>query len=321
MNYCIYGTETILMNDKINQIIKEWVNDESDMSVQRYDAAESGFSISNVIDDCWIIPFFSTYKVILVRNCNFLSTSDSLSETDQTILTQYLEKSNSSTILILAGEFEKLDSRKKISKLITKSCECSQFNQLDKAQFSAIVRQKCQHNNIRLSPKVMDELLLRLTPDLMNFKNVLNKLILYPYELNEEAIRLLVTRPLEDNVFELVNAVVQCDLKKAMHHWRDLQILNTDPIGLISLISNQFRLLYQVKVLHEQGVREASMANMLKIHPYRIKLAHESSYKISLERMSSLIQECAQLDQDFKFKTMDRVFAFERFLILATKGV
>lgn len=320
MNYCIYGNESLRVKEKIKSITKQWLKEESDLNMTVYDAAANDFSVSAVLEDCWTIPFLSEVKVILVRNAGFLSTAAALPEADQNRLLDYFKSSCKETVLILSGDFEKMDSRKKLVKAMNKLVECIQCNHMETPQFHAYVRQACQKNHLNLDKMAMDELLSRLLPDLQNFQNVLAKLMLYPEPLDQKSIAKLVARPLEDNVFELVDAVVQSDLKKAMHLWRDLQVINTDPIGLVSLIGNQFRLLYQIKTLHEQGQSEASMASLLKIHPYRIKLGQQSCRRITHQRLGKLITLSADLDQRFKMGTVERTLGFENFLIAATKG-
>ena len=319
MNYCIYGSEAILVKEKIDEIVKQWLSDNDEMNLQIYDTT-SHFTILKLIEEAWTIPFFATYKVILVRNCGFLSTSSGLNDQDQQLLLDYLKKPCESTVIIFSGEYEKMDNRKKIVKSMQKLCQCFSLNHMELPQWHVYVRQQCQVNNLKLDHETMEELLQRLPSDMLNFKNILKKLVLYPKKLDKEMIKKLVTRPLEENVFELVNAVVVKDLKKAMHCWRDLQVINTDPIALIALIGGQFRLLFQVKILSQQGYSESSIASTLKVHPYRVKLACESARSILLSRISSLIDSCAQLDQDFKMGQKEKNIGFENFLILATRG-
>ncbi len=320
MNYCVIGTESFLIHEKIDEITVQWLKSAEEINRNIYDAAAGDFSISQMLEDCWTVPFLSEYKLVVVRNAVFLSTQGSLSELDQGRLSDYLKNSCPSTILIFTGDFEKLDSRKKIVKTLQQHAQVFVFHPLDEAQFKSYVRDCCKKHRLELNDAAMNELLRRLRPDLTNFQNVLSKLLLYPGVLDQTAIDALVSRPLEENVFDLVDAVVRHDLKQAMHLWRDLQILNTDPIGLVALIGGQFRLLYQTKILLRKGMSDKAMASQLKVHPYRIKLARESCQKINSDQLAALIQHCAMLDQQFKTGTLDRTIGFETFLIAATRG-
>ncbi len=320
MIYCIHGTESLLVKRKIDELIKQYVNEQSEVNCSFYDAIATTFSISELIDECSMMPFFSEHKMVVVRNATFLSGSGTINENDQKILKQYMENANPSTILVLSGYFEKLDSRKKIVKFITGCARTFTFNQMKQDEFQSFVRASVKQAKLELLPGAIEELQSRLRPNRMDFENTLQKLELYPDEISASVIRRLVDKPLEDNVFTLVNAVVVQDLKVAMHTWRDLQVANTDPIGLVALIGSQIRLLNQVKILKERGFGESEISGMLKEHPYRLKLAGESVRRISQQRLSRLIQKCAQLDQELKLGLVDKVIGFERFLIAATKG-
>lgn len=319
MNYCLYGTEGLLLKQKLDEIKKEWLKEDC-FNLNIYDYSKNDFNLAKIIEDCWTIPFLADYKMIVIRNASFLSTTSNLNESDQNLLIDYLKKSCPSTVLVFVGEFEKMDSRKKLVKEINKSAKILLCNPLDEAQFKAYVKDCLKKHSLKLSQEALDELLSRLKPNMLVFQNVLEQLDLYPDEIDKEAIKALVKRPLEENVFDLTDALVKQNLKRCLHIWRDLQVVNTDPIGLLGLITTQFRLLYQVKVLTLQGNSESSIASSLKVHPYRVKLAKEASARISLERLAELVKACAVLDQQFKSGTIDRYIGFENFLIFLCKG-
>ncbi len=320
MNYCIYGNESLLVKQKIDEAIENFIVNQDDLYISRYDASLNDFNLQEVLDDCWTIPFLTRYKVVVISNAVFLTGNSTMSENDQQNLIDYLQNPSPDTIFILTGSFEKLDTRKKVVKSLSKNTQVTKCNQLDEQQFQAFVRQSLKNKHIELSNDTLEELLSRLKPDMQGFKNTLDKLILYPNEIDKSVIKRLVAKPLDDNVFSLVDAVMRKDLKSAMHIWHDLQVINTDPIGLVSLIGGHFRLLYQVKVLSNQNLLESEIVSTLKVHPYRIKLALKSVRNISNERLSMLILQSANLDQSLKLGLIEKTLGFENFLIRITKG-
>ena len=122
MNYLLSGTESYLMKKRLNEIIKEWVKDDPEMSLVTYDASMNDFMMSTLIEDASTIPFFTEHKVIVVKNCQFLSATGSISEADTKILEKYLANPNESTVLVFMLEKDKLDARKKIVKTLKKVC-------------------------------------------------------------------------------------------------------------------------------------------------------------------------------------------------------
>ena len=59
----------------------------------------------------------------------------------------------------------------------------------------------------------------------------MEKLELYGGVISSDVVERLVTRPLEEDVFQLVNAVVDRDLRKSFHMWQDLCVLNQDAMS------------------------------------------------------------------------------------------
>ncbi len=319
MNYCIYGNEQPLVKNKIREIMHHYDNQE-EVAIAYYDGNSTGFRIQEVIDDCMTIPFLSKHKVVIVQNALFLTANSNLSDKDQNTLIEYLENSSKDIDLILTGNFDKFDSRKKMVKSIQKLMQCHVFNHLQEDQFIAYVKQTLKANQLNLTNDALEELLSRLNSDMLTFKHIVDKLCLYPEALDIKAIQSLVSRPLEDNVFALVDAVIKSNIKDAFFCWRDLQVINSEPIALVALIGGQFKLLYQVKILTKNNYTKEDIASKLKIHPYRVKLAIESSRRISESRLSALIMRSAQFDQQLKMGLVNKTLGFEHFLLDVTRG-
>ncbi len=314
MNYCIVGTEGYLINQKIKEVMKSSDIHENDLNVTFFDATANEFSIQSLVDDCNTLPFFGDKKIVVVRNPVFLSTTKSLGDKESAILQEYLQDPNPSCDLIFCGAIT-VDKRKKLVKFMQKECRFFQIDKLSPQEFISYVNSEVNRNNIELTSDAKQLLLDRLPNDLESLHRELEKLSLYNGKIDREMVSSLVTRPLDEDVFHLVNAVVQQDMKQALHLWRDLQVLNKDPIYLVALLSGQFRLLYQVKVFLEMGMDQRAIQSELKVHPFRVTKAIEALRGLSKERCLFLLNKLAECDQKFKMGLLDKTMGFELFLI------
>ncbi len=317
MNVLLNGSEGYLIQKKLNEIILETVHEQNEMSVVTYDASAPDFMMPLLVEDASTIPLFTEKKVLVVKNCAFLSASGSISEHDAKLLEKALSASNETTVLVLILEKEKLDARKKIVKAVRKYCREYKFDTLDDMEFSKVLKTKLKSQGIQMEKDAYDELEKRLAGSLAQMENELNKLSLLERICTKSDVEQLVSRPLEEKAFDLVNAVVSGNMKQIFRIWKDLQVSKTDPILLNTLIGRQFHLILQVQMLSRAGKSEMTMAQMLGAHPYSIKLAHRSSRMISMSLLKELIKDCAELDQKFKSGTIDRHLGFEHFLIRA----
>ena len=312
MNYVLFGEESYRLKNSLKTIVSKYVKDESDLNLISYDALET--DMTTILEDAMTIPFFSEYKVILVYHANFLSTNNDTG-IDPNILEDYVMHPMESTILIFIGDFAKLDARKKIVKKIKENWKVLEFKKLDELGKRSYVSEQLQKYHIQIDDGGFQELLRRLPLDMESIQRELEKLSLYGECITKTVVSHLVTRPLEDNVFELVHAVVEKDKRKAFQIWKDLCVVNTDAIYLVALLSSQFRFLFQVKTLLNQGENKDGITSILHAHPYRVKLAINDVNCISNSYLMEMLAKLATLDQQLKAGLLDKKMGFEMFLI------
>lgn len=317
MNYVIYGEEQYQVKKAIQSVLQKELGSHDDMSSTVYNALDT--SIDVILEDAQTIPFFTEKKGILIQNANFLSSNN---DTDIALdkLEAYLSKPLDSTVLILTGAFPRMDMRKKIVKKIASLCKVTVCNKLDKHNLSNYVKEEINKRHLKMEETVFRQLCEQLPYDIATIQSELDKLELYGGTIDAQTLICLTTRTLEDDVFALVNAVVEKNVKKMFSIWEDLQILNKDPIYLIALIASQFHLLFQVKCAMIKGMHDQSeIASLLSVHPYRVKLALPVCARLSVDTIMDLLHRLADLDQSIKSGKLDKKLGFE-ILLLKLKG-
>ena len=310
MNYVLYGEEAHRRKKQLDVILKQY--QASDFNLNVYDA--KNVELHQIIEDANTPPFFEEYKVILIKNADFLTTAQEGS-IDLKLLENYLAKPLESTILIFESNQDKLDARKKIVKTLKKDGKVLYFGKLDEKDKESVVREEIKKLNLDITPYALQMLLQRLPLDLTQIHHCLTVLSLYEGKIDEDVVAALVHKPLEDDVFALVNAVLESNVKKAYALWIDFQSNNIEPIYLTALLAGSFRFLYQVKVLMKQGKDASSIASILHAHPYRVRKNMESANRISLSECQKMLATLAQLDQNMKSGKLDKKMAFELFLL------
>ena len=130
--YLIYGLENYLIDEKIKEIKnKTKVVDDNIIS---YDLNND--SISSVLVEASTVSMFSEKKLIICDNSQFLTANKSLSEDELGELTKYLDNSFEDVFIIFIVRDEKVDSRKKITKLITKVSKVYECNKIESYRLS-----------------------------------------------------------------------------------------------------------------------------------------------------------------------------------------
>jgi DNA polymerase-3 subunit delta len=317
--YLLYGTNTFLLKETRKKIIDAALNeDEQSFNLSTYDMEE--VSVEQALEDAETLPFFGDRRVIILNNAIFLTAEKSKQKVEHDLekLQSYLNEPSPFAVLVILVPYPKLDERKKVTKLLKKQAECIEANELGEQEIKVWIDSELKEASITMEESAK-QLLLQLTGlDLTTVLNELQKLILYAGEeqvITEEAVSLLVARSLEQNVFSLVDAVVKQDSLKALSLYRDLLQNNEEPIKILSLLAAQFRLIYHSKLLGSQGYGQQQIAQTLRVHPFRIKLASQQSKLFSEERLQAIMKQLAQADYEMKMGKMDKSLILELFFL------
>lgn len=316
MNYLIYGEENGKIQKEIDKILQEYLKDDP-FGCITFNANTVKFE--EILNEATTAPFFSDKKVILVKNANFLSTSND-TDVDTAQLEAYLNHPLASTIFVMVGYFAKCDARKKIVKAVNKTCRVISCNLLDEQGKRAYILAALNEHHVKIDAAAKNRLIELLPNDTKQIDMEILKCSCYPEELHVSEITLLINRNIEDDVFQLVHAIMHSDMKKAFRIYQDLLVLNKDAIYLIAVLASQFRFYFQVKTLVSHGLSEAEVTSELKAHPYRVKLSIQAVSQTTCKELLAVLDELASCDQKIKTGLLDKKLGFELFL-LKTKTI
>lgn len=305
--YLIYGPEKSLIQNELNNLIKKLKIDD----VIKYDMTNS--SILDVIEDASTVGLFSTKKVIILDDCYFLGANKTID--NLALLEQYLEKYNKDNYCIFLSYNEKVDTRKKVYKLLSKH-KVIELKKIDEEYIKKYIEQELNKENYKIES--INYFIEKVGNDLNNAKNELNKLM--NYKLNDKLITnkdidKITIHTIEEEIFALSDAIIAKDTKKALILLEDFLNKNYDEIQIIMLLASQFRFLFQVKHLLNKNMTESEIAKVLVANPYRIKFTVRKLYPYSEKELLDYIQKLAKIDHDIKLGIMNKKLALELFII------
>lgn len=307
MLYLLNTQENFLINKEKDKIIQE--NNIDEINVNEYDLEET--SIKDIIDDCSTYSLFNEKKVVVVNN-SYLFASKKSKEEDLKILEDYLNNYNPDTILIFTIN-DKLDERKKVTKLIRK---VGKVLELDIKDIKSIVKEmfepyKIENNLITL-------FIDRVGNDLTLINNEINKIKIYKdkdLEITKEDIISLTTENIEANIFLLIDSIINKNKKEALLIYNKLIDLNEEPIAIIIALANKIRSIYQTKELYKKGYKESDIASILGVKPGYLYYLKDSLNKYESYKLSNLLEQLADLDYGIKKGTISKKQALELFII------
>lgn len=348
MNYFLHGNDSILLKEKMTEILKDLSLDSMD-DVTVLDGQNKEIGVQSVLDSLSMVSLFSMDSNVVVWQNPLLLTKKSrkkknpqnddevteaetnpdeiLSEKDKAemeLLKKYLEHpyTNGSSLIIYLDESvysvgnDGYSKYIKDNKTVVRDLKVGFAN---RAEFEDRVRREIRQRNLNIDNSGLRELFFRLPMDLSAWRSEAEKLALYPERITADAVRHLVTRPLEDKAYELTNAVMSKNLKKALDVLNDLLYQKTDLNLLMGMIGNNFRNFYTAYYLQKEmsndeiakalGMRSGGQVYHLLNDPVRF------SPKSAL----AMLDKLADMDDRIKHYTIDPKLGMELFLIEACK--
>lgn len=306
--YLIYGNDYGLIKREIDKIT------ENIRDVVKYDL--SVHKIDELLDDASCISLFGDKKALIGENAVFLSTTVNTVNHDLNYLEKYLEDDNHDNIVILTLNEDKLDERKKIVKLLKKNVKVIHKAEINEKDLPDFVIKEFSEKGYKIDYKTASYFVQYAGSNVDILISEINKMIMYKDDdktIRIEDINEITSKKINDNIFDLSNAIMDKNFKKMYECYNDLKLLKEEPIKIISMLANQFTLVYQCKLLRKDGKNQSEIQTILKVHPYRIKLALENDYKI--DNVKEILKKLHNLDYEIKSGKIDKTTALDNFLL------
>lgn len=312
MVYLFYGTEEYFIKKEVKTLIQNSKIDS--VNISYYNLENS--LLDDIIEDAYTFSLFDEQKVIVVENSYiFTGTVNKKNPVqDLTVLEKYLDHLNPNTILIFSIVREKIDSRKKITSKIKKIGVVKEFNE-SKNIYECV---RNMFSNYHISNQNLHFFCDRVGDNLLLLEQEVEKMKVYKgdqLDINEEDILNITTKYVNVDVFQLIDDIIHQNKEKAMESYYEMLKLGEEPIKIMITLANQIRLIYQSKQFSKQGYREKDIAEILNVHPYRVKLAISKGYSYSSEVLLRYLYQLAQMDIDIKTGKADKNFALEMFIL------
>ncbi len=306
--YTIYGLDKSLINIELNKIIDKLKIDD----VVKYDMSNS--NLVDVIEDASTMGLFASKKIIILDDCSFLGANKTI--VDIEMLENYIEHYNPNNYCILISYTEKIDSRKKINKLLSKNGSVLELNKVDDKYLSKYISDYLKDNSYKMDD--INYFKSKVGSNLANIKNELEKLMMYKIDnrvITNNDIDKVTIISIEEEIFALTDAIILHDINKSISLLDTFLNRNYDEMQIIMLLASQFRSLFQIKRLLNKNKSEGEIAKTLGMNPYRVKFSVKKLYSYTEDMLISYIKKLAKMDHDIKLGLMDKKLALELFII------
>jgi len=294
----LYGDDNFRLKQKLKSIKDKYLAQSATDTTFSVFNSEEGADFEKIKNDIEIIPFLTDKRLIILEN--FLqSKSQKLKDS----LKGYLDKVPETTILVFVEE-KMPDQRTALFKNLKKNAGKSWlFNELKTYELEKWIGEEVTKSGGRIDQNALKLLASYVGSNLWQMHNEIEKLILYKYnkEITSADIKLLVKAKLDDNIFNMIDALGYKDIKKATEKLEDLLEGGEPEVYILTMIIYQFRNILIVKDLLERGEKQAEIGQKARMHPFVLQKTLVQAKNFSLPRLKEIYQKL--LDTDIALKT------------------
>ncbi|WP_053957585.1 DNA polymerase III subunit delta [Inediibacterium massiliense] len=328
--YLLYGTEYYLMDHTMDTLKKGIVDPSFEQfNYQMIDGKEA--NINRIINACETLPFMGNKRMVVVKDLEcFTGKRNNISEEEEKNLLEYFKNIPDTTYLFFVSK-QDVDQRKKIVKAIKSYGDiivCSKL--LEKDVYKWIQKSFHKYNKeikdreIVLLVEMIGYLDKNSQKTLEDLDQEIHKLCSYVGDrktILKDDIEILAPKTIENNIFALVEAIGTKDVEKALYLFNDMIMEGEAETKILYMITRQFRHLFQIKIMENQGYTPMAIAPKLGLKQFVVKKYLNQARNFNIQTLKKSLEVCLSTDEAIKKGRMDGKVGMEMLIVqFATKS-
>jgi len=297
------GENSYSLQADLRRRIADFVTEHTDIGLERLDGEEASYD--RIREALGSLPFLSSKKLVVLYKP---SVNNEL--TDK--LAELLEQIPEATDLVIIEP--KPDKRTVFFKVLKKVSEYKEFNELDEARLAHWLVDYAKESGGSLDPADARYLVQRVGANQRLLANELDKLLNYNLVVSRGTIDLLTEMTPQSTIFELLDAVLSGNVKRALGIYQEQRALKVQPQKILAMVAWQLHILAIIK--SAPGGKDIGMiANQAKIKPFVAQKSQNLSKYISFSQIKRMISSALKLDIRMKSEAIDADEALQNLLM------
>lgn len=275
--------------------------------------SEKGAVISTIIDGAETLPFLAERRFIVIKESGLFAAGR---KDDSERMSEYVANIPKSSCLLFIEET--IDKRGKLYKAIVKQGYVVEMKSLSDKELSRFLIGESKKSGLVLGEAVADYFCRTVGGSMDGMLLELAKLCAYKGNegsIAKEDIDNICSKSLELRIFDLVDAMGGKNPQLALDIYRNLIQRKESPIMVLAMLTRQFRMIYQCKVLAELGMSQGEISAQTGLRDFMVRGSLKQGSQFKAETLKLALEKCLQTDTDIKTGRMNGELAVEMILL------
>ncbi len=269
-------------------------------------------------DDAWeSFPMMTDKKLIHIKDSGIFSLkkptpAEASTEEKKEFWSEKFKRISDDTVVIF--DETDVDKRSALYKAAAKAGTVIEFNYLSDADLVTWVVKQCLNAKKKMPKENAYYLITLCDPGLNNINHELQKLLDFcGDEIYKSDIDRVVSKSMQVIVFELTDAIMAGNTKKALETLSDLKTVRENAFTLMYLMFATFEKMLHAKLM--QGAPQGEIASELGVTPFIARKYIDSARGFSEDSLVWMVRRVAEIDLSVKEGRCEDWTALEQYVI------
>lgn len=312
MIYLINGDDTYYIEYYVNEIKKQHKDEE----FIALNAEDKNFKIDDLINAVTSMSLFSSINHILLRCPYFLYNRPSMDEEKRII--SFFKEYKGENIIIIYGDGKDFKTKSPIYNTLSKRSKLINCKRKNANEFINFAASCINEKGLKLNRQQIETIANRCHQDSAYLLNTIDKLALYPSKIDKNVIDTLCPKEVDYTVFQLVEAIGEKNIFKAITIFKEYASVNDNHLGLLSLLGTQFRFYYSLSIHRKYSSSYHEIASKMDVNEYRVKMSERILNNFSSNDLLKILYDLSEID--LKAKSDSSITLQERIELFILKN-
>jgi DNA polymerase-3 subunit delta len=249
---------------------------------------------ASAIDYANLMPMMAERRIVVIRDF------DKIKEEQTDLVFEYLKRPSPTTAVVFQAA--SLDQRRKITTALMKSCTLVTFDRLSDDQAKRWAEGYLKRRGCRIEPAALGHLIGLLGTRLNRLSNELDKLVTHAGGgfITSSAVGELVPRAREHSSFELWDAILERDRKRALRLMGRLLDDGSEPLAILGSLAALYRRILAGKDLMARGAAFEEVTRATGQYGQRAKEFNMRISRMAREEVIHGLRRIASVDNAIK---------------------
>jgi len=311
--FVLFGEEVFLKHHSFKELLSKIEPTEMpEFNVFRYEGSK--YDLVSVKEAIEALPVFSDSKLLIFNNSGvfLLTGKESANKEYKTFWEEIIDDIPENVYIVFYED--KIDKRSALYKKLQKRNSVIEFSYLlEEKMISWTV------SLFKTMGKIIDlndaKYLIEITQDGMTaIKREAEKIAAYTdgkAYVTRQDINDVTVPVVENRVFDMVDAIFSKNAPVALKILNDLLILKEEEIKILAAISSNVEKLLTVKLLSNDKMGNAQIAQKTKIAPFIVNKYIKTASKYNISDLENLLSSCVETDRVFKQNRCDKAVTLQ----------